>query len=376
MAEPADASVSKTDEGNLVGVRLPLSAPTRSEVKLRLIRPRRGRSQCFPAPDMTGKPTGNPDALAHLNAEVRQMARRAKGEGAVYLRGDRRWEAQLRLGVGRRKSVYGRTRRGVLGKLREARWSLKRGLPVSSRKLTLAAFLEGWLEVVKGRVRASTYESYELNARRVSAELGEVPLQSLSPGLIQASYQHLLRRGLKSAQAGLAAANRGLGPVDNVQLGEHVRDVVLDSLQRDAEVRRHLLVGHPTRDEVHHLSLAGRQLRKRSGPPHRGAGAEERRQSLRHRRAEDRVAAHDGRDGSGNVVRLGVLQQVAAGARAYGSEHGIRFLVHGQDQHPRRWAHLEKGPRRLDPVHLRHSDVHQDHIGRQLPGQLNGLLTG
>ena len=70
---------------------------------------------------MTGKPTGNPDALAHLNAEVRQMARRAKGEGAVYLRGDGRWEAQLRLGVGRRKSVYGRTRREVLGKLREAR---------------------------------------------------------------------------------------------------------------------------------------------------------------------------------------------------------------------------------------------------------------
>src|SRR5207248_4149087 len=115
MAEPADASVSKTDEGNLVGVRLPLSAPTRSELKSRLIRPRRGRSQCFPAPDMTGKPTGNPDALAHLNAEVRQMARRAKGEGAVYLRGDRRWEAQLRLGVGRRKSVYGRTRRGGAG---------------------------------------------------------------------------------------------------------------------------------------------------------------------------------------------------------------------------------------------------------------------
>jgi integrase len=57
--------------------------------------------------------------------------------------------------------------------------------------------LERWLEVVKGRVRDSTYESYELNARRVSAELGEAPLQSLSPALIQASYQHLLRRGLK-----------------------------------------------------------------------------------------------------------------------------------------------------------------------------------
>ncbi|MBJ7597155.1 MAG: site-specific integrase [Candidatus Nephthysia bennettiae] len=125
------------------------------------------------------------------------MERRSKGEGAVYLRGDGRWEAQLRLGVGRRKSVHGRTRREVLGKLREARWALKQGLPVSSRKLTLAAFLERWLEIAKGRVRASTYESYELNARRVNADLGEVPLTTLSPALIQATYQHLLRRGLK-----------------------------------------------------------------------------------------------------------------------------------------------------------------------------------
>jgi integrase len=125
------------------------------------------------------------------------MARRSKGEGAIYLRGDGRWEAQLRLGAGRRKSVYGRTKREVLGKLREARWALKRGLPVSSRKLTLAEFLVRWLEMIKGRVRASTYESYDLNARRVSAELGDVPVSSLSPALIQAAYQHPLRRGLK-----------------------------------------------------------------------------------------------------------------------------------------------------------------------------------
>jgi integrase len=125
------------------------------------------------------------------------MARRTKGEGAVYLRGDGRWEAQLRLGVGKRKSLYGKTKREVLSKLREARWALKRGLPVSSRKLTLGEFLERWLEMIESRVRASTYESYELNARRVGAELGDVPVQTLSPALIQATYQHLLRRGLK-----------------------------------------------------------------------------------------------------------------------------------------------------------------------------------
>lgn len=45
------------------------------------------------------------------------MERRVKGEGAVYLRRDGRWEAQLRIGVGRRMWVYGRTRREVCGQI-------------------------------------------------------------------------------------------------------------------------------------------------------------------------------------------------------------------------------------------------------------------
>ena len=124
------------------------------------------------------------------------MAKRANGQGAVYLRGDGRWEAQLRLAGGGRKSVYGRTRREVLGKLREARWAAARGLPVSSRNPTLAEFLDRWLEVIRDRVRPSTYENYELNARRLKADLGSVPLARLNPPAIQAAHQRLLRRGL------------------------------------------------------------------------------------------------------------------------------------------------------------------------------------
>jgi len=80
------------------------------------------------------------------------MAKRANGQGAVYLRGDGRWDAQLRLAGGGRKSVNGRTRREVLGKLREMRWAAARGLPVSSRNPTLAVFLDRWLEVIRDRL--------------------------------------------------------------------------------------------------------------------------------------------------------------------------------------------------------------------------------
>jgi hypothetical protein len=60
------------------------------------------------------------------------------------------------LAGGGRKSVYGRTRRQILGKLREARWAAARGLPVSSRNPTLAAFLDRWLEVINGSDPRST----------------------------------------------------------------------------------------------------------------------------------------------------------------------------------------------------------------------------
>jgi hypothetical protein len=74
------------------------------------------------------------------------MSKRRDGMGAIYHRADGRWEAQFRIAGGGRKSVYGRTGREVLGKLREIRWSVSFGVPVSSRKLHLGGYLEYWLE--------------------------------------------------------------------------------------------------------------------------------------------------------------------------------------------------------------------------------------
>ena len=57
------------------------------------------------------------------------MARRAYGHGAIYRRADGRWEAQLRLGAGGRKSYYGKTRREAASKLAEASWMIASQLP-------------------------------------------------------------------------------------------------------------------------------------------------------------------------------------------------------------------------------------------------------
>jgi integrase len=92
--------------------------------------------------------------------------------------------------------VYARTRRDLLRKLREASWTLAQGLPVSSRNQTLRAFLSSWLEVVRHRIRPSTYDSYELNVRRICEQLGAVPLIHLSPPGIQDAYGRLSAQGL------------------------------------------------------------------------------------------------------------------------------------------------------------------------------------
>jgi integrase len=99
---------------------------------------------------------------------------------------------------GRRKCLYGRSRREVLRQLRETRWQLAQGLPVSSRNLHLSDYLEYWLEVTATTVRPSTYENYELNARRINEQLGSVPLVRLSPPGIQSAYGRLHAAGLSA----------------------------------------------------------------------------------------------------------------------------------------------------------------------------------
>ncbi len=52
------------------------------------------------------------------------MGKRTRGYGAVYHRPDGRWEGQIRIPGGGRRSFYARTRREVIRRLTEARWAL------------------------------------------------------------------------------------------------------------------------------------------------------------------------------------------------------------------------------------------------------------
>jgi hypothetical protein len=62
--------------------------------------------------------------------------------------------------------------------------------------MSLGVYLDDWLEVTRARVRPSTTQNYELNVRRLSEQIGDVPLSRLSPDIIQAVYRRQLRSGL------------------------------------------------------------------------------------------------------------------------------------------------------------------------------------
>jgi hypothetical protein len=63
------------------------------------------------------------------------MARRNRGQRAVFLRADRRWEGQIRIGEGRRRSCYARNRRDLIQQA-----CRRRGLPFSAGTQSLRAY--------------------------------------------------------------------------------------------------------------------------------------------------------------------------------------------------------------------------------------------
>ena len=113
--------------------------------------------------------------------------RRGKGEGTLYQRPDGTWRAMVDLGwqAGKRvrRSVSGATRREVVDKLKEARRAMDSGLQPVSDRLTVATYLEDWLDATRDNVRPATWQRYRGIVRTHHIpRLGRIPLSKLSPG--------------------------------------------------------------------------------------------------------------------------------------------------------------------------------------------------
>jgi integrase len=124
------------------------------------------------------------------------MARRGRGEGTVYRRGDGRWEAALGVG-GRRQRYVGPSQRDVRTKLVAARRALEQGIVVSGSSQRVDEYLRQWLDdSVRPSVRWTTHRAYSLCMRRLSPLVGHLRLTALTPQAVQAAYAALLHQGL------------------------------------------------------------------------------------------------------------------------------------------------------------------------------------
>jgi integrase len=83
---------------------------------------------------------------------------RGNGEGSIYQRSDGKWCAAVSIDGGKRRVLYGRTRKDVGDKLAVALREVQQGLPIPGRRLSTGAFLTNWLEqTVAGSRRPKTY---------------------------------------------------------------------------------------------------------------------------------------------------------------------------------------------------------------------------
>ena len=118
--------------------------------------------------------------------------KRGNGEGTIYRDPDGRWHGQVKLPTGKRKSVYGKTRREVQEKLATLRREIDGGLHATAGgELTFRQFVHDWL--AHHDRRSKTMSGYQGFAKNHLDEIGDILLAKLRPVDIQHHYTRKLR---------------------------------------------------------------------------------------------------------------------------------------------------------------------------------------
>lgn len=119
------------------------------------------------------------------NEQARAGRRKANGEGAIRQRPNGLWEARA-LVAGKRRSIYGRTKREVVEKLASQSTDARRGRFMEPSRESVAEFLRYWLSAVAAqRVTEGTLRNYRSQIERhVIPRIGTVRLQHVSTATI------------------------------------------------------------------------------------------------------------------------------------------------------------------------------------------------
>ena len=143
-----------------------------------------------------------PDAMAAKKDEGKK-ARMLYGDGSLYEeKSSGLWVARLDVGFGpdgkrQRWKGKSKTKAGALDKLRKARAQLGSTGSVQPRGITLATWMDIWLQdIVKPRVRPHVWKDYLYTVNKhIVPRLGKVTLSKLSVEQIRSLHRHMLESG-------------------------------------------------------------------------------------------------------------------------------------------------------------------------------------
>lgn len=135
---------------------------------------------------------------------------------------------------GRRRTVYGRTQAECVAKLHRLQQAVADGLPVTPERLTVRAFVQGWLEVAQSRLAPSTATRYsQIVSEQIVPTWGHLRLSKLRPEDVDA--------GLAELQVG------GLSPRSVSHVRAVLRTALNDGLRKSTVSRNVAAVSSPPR---------------------------------------------------------------------------------------------------------------------------------
>lgn len=129
---------------------------------------------------------------------TKRSKRNAHGSGTIRQRSDGRWEARYTIGrdsgTGKQiqKSVYGDTQKEVRQKLQQVCTDIDNGIYTEPSKLTVAGWLDIWLDEYIGNLKPVTAQLYRDRVRlHIKPYIGAVKLTVLTTPAIQKMYNTL-----------------------------------------------------------------------------------------------------------------------------------------------------------------------------------------
>lgn len=142
------------------------------------------------------------------------MSRRSNGEGNIRQRSDGRWEGRLSI-AGKRRSVFGRSRKDVADQLALIRSDAMLGLTAAPSSQTLESYLKEWRERAD-HLRPTTAYLYDLLIRvHIKPCIGTVKLKNLKALQLQECYRRI--EGARTKEQVHRLLHKALG--DAVRLG-------------------------------------------------------------------------------------------------------------------------------------------------------------